>query len=118
MKSDTGAVKSLEHSARVRGCNELRLSVDKSVDAADVGVCATTPETEAQRCSSRRKATSALMAQVPRPAVSVLLPTPISELPEREHPGRAARVAHQPRPHPHFSLLHDLCHGLLGGKAP
>ena len=65
---------------------------------ADVGVCATTSGTEAQRVSSERKATTALVAQVPRPAVSVLLPTPVSELPRRKDPSRAEHVAHQP-PH-------------------
>ena len=37
---------------------------------ADVGLCATTSDTEAHRHSSERKATTALVAQVPRPAVS------------------------------------------------
>ncbi len=65
---------------RIRRRKELRPGVDMSVDAADVGVCATTSGTEAQRSSSARMATTALVAQVPRPAVSVLLPTPVSEL--------------------------------------
>ena len=42
---------------RLRERNELRPGVDKSVDAADVGVCATTSDTEAQRSSSERNAT-------------------------------------------------------------
>ena len=44
----------------------MRPGVDTSVDAADVGVCATTSGTEAQRCGSERTATSALVARVPR----------------------------------------------------
>ena len=73
-----------------------RPGVDTSVHAADVGVYATPSDTEAQRCSSDRKATTALVAQVPRPAVSVPLPTPVSPLPTRRDPGRAEHVAHQP----------------------
>ena len=69
---------------RVR--NELRPGVDTSVDAADVGVCATTSPSEAQRGSSERMASTVLVAQVPRPAVSVLLPTPVSELGRPKRP--------------------------------
>ena len=78
--------KSPQPQIRVRGRNELHPSVDTSVDAADVGVHATTSDTEAQRCSSNRKTTTAFVAQVPRPAVSVLLPTSVSELPRRKDP--------------------------------
>ncbi len=90
--------KSPQSQISVCGRNELRLGVDTSVNAADVGVRATTSDTEAQRRSSEPKATTALVAQVPRPAVSVLLPTPVSELPTRKDPGRAEHVAHQPIP--------------------
>ena len=116
-KTTPGAAESPKHPARVGGCNELRPCVDTSVDAADVGVCVTTSGTGAPLLRFERKANIALVAQVPRPAVSVLLPTPVSGVPAPEDLGRAARVARQPRPHPHFSLLHDLCRGLLGGRA-
>ncbi len=53
-----------------------------SVDAADVAVCATTLDTEAQCLSPERKAPTAFGAQVPRPAASVLLPTQVSSCPD------------------------------------
>ena len=66
--------------------NESRPSVDTSVDAADVGVCATTSDPEAQQSSSESKVTTAFVAGVPRAAVSVLLPTPAPELPRLKDP--------------------------------
>ena len=74
---------------------QLHPSVDTSVDEADVGVCATTSDTETQRCSSERNATTAPVAQVPRPAVSVLLPTPVSKLPQTQGP-RSGRTCRSP----------------------
>ena len=46
-KKGTGSEKSPQPRIRVRGRKELRPGADMSVDAADVGVCATTSGTEA-----------------------------------------------------------------------
>ena len=46
-KKGTGKEKSPQPQIRVRERKELRPGVDMSVDAADVGVCATTSGTEA-----------------------------------------------------------------------
>ncbi len=78
--------KSPQPQIRARGRNELHLGVDTSFDAADVGVCATTSDAEAQHPSSEGKATTAFVAQVPRAAVSVLLSTPVSDPPTRTDP--------------------------------
>ena len=60
-----GSGRHLSPQTRVLWRNELRPGVDTSVDAADVGVCATTSDTEAQRSSSERKATAALALRSP-----------------------------------------------------
>ena len=83
--------KSPQPQIRARGRKELCPGVDTSVDAADVGVRATTSDAEAQTSSSERKATTAFVARVPRPAVS---PTPVAELPTRNDPVLRRRYFH------------------------
>ena len=69
-------------------------TVDKSVAAADVVVCATTSETETrvrapsgrQQLPSWRRSPDVMRLNIPRPAVSVLLPTPVFELSGHKEP--------------------------------